>query len=197
MYNVEKIELPEGLYAIPPRMLEYSKIKSITLPSTVTKIYSSAFKECSNLEKIVLPEGVTEIHENAFFDCEKLRKIYVPESVTTLGNAVFLNDYNLSEIYYGGSEEQWKQISVGSSNSNLEKCKIFFNCSAEVLNYELGDINMDDKLNVRDATAIQKYLAKMTQVDETQLILADYNGDLKVNVKDATTIQKKIAGLDI
>lgn len=55
---------------------------------------------------------------------------------------------------------------------------------------ELGDVNKDGKLNIRDATLIQKYLAKL---DDESIILADYDLNEKVNIKDATAIQKKIA----
>ena len=61
--------------------------------------------------------------------------------------------------------------------------------------FELGDVNGDGKLNIRDATAIQKHLAKIATLSDEVLPVADYNADGKVNVKDATTIQKKIAGL--
>ena len=60
--------------------------------------------------------------------------------------------------------------------------------------FELGDVNMDTKVNIKDATAIQKYSAKMAEFDEIAMILADFDGDGKINVKDATAIQKKIAG---
>ncbi len=61
--------------------------------------------------------------------------------------------------------------------------------------FELGDVNKDSKLNIRDATAIQKHLAKISTLSEDAVSLADYTKDGKVNIKDATTIQKKIAGL--
>ena len=61
--------------------------------------------------------------------------------------------------------------------------------------YELGDVNMDGKLNIKDATAIQKNTAKMLEFDDIQTLLADFNEDGKVNVKDATQIQKAIVGL--
>ncbi|MBR3988847.1 MAG: leucine-rich repeat protein [Clostridia bacterium] len=61
--------------------------------------------------------------------------------------------------------------------------------------FETGDVNGDGKLNIKDATAIQKFVAKLVVFDDSQLALADFNGDSKVNVKDATQIQKKIAGL--
>ncbi len=59
--------------------------------------------------------------------------------------------------------------------------------------FEIGDVNRDGKLNIKDATAIQKYLAKMIGFDDVQLVLADYNNDNKVNIKDVTYIQKKLA----
>jgi len=63
------------------------------------------------------------------------------------------------------------------------------------LQYELGDVNRDGKLNIRDATLIQKVLAKLDAFDDEQLLLADYLADDKVNIKDATQIQKKLANL--
>ena len=61
--------------------------------------------------------------------------------------------------------------------------------------FEIGDVNKDSKLNIRDATAIQKHLAKISTLSDDAVLLADYTKDGKVNIKDATTIQKKIAGL--
>lgn len=61
--------------------------------------------------------------------------------------------------------------------------------------FELGDVNMDGKINIKDATTIQKVCAKMMTFTAEQEILADFNLDSKINVKDATQIQKKLANL--
>ena len=61
--------------------------------------------------------------------------------------------------------------------------------------FESGDVNKDGKLNIKDVTAIQKFLAKLLDFDEEAAVLADYNGDGSLNIKDATTIQKKLANL--
>lgn len=61
--------------------------------------------------------------------------------------------------------------------------------------HPIGDVNLDGKLNIRDATLIQKYLAKMVEFNETVLNLADIDLNGKVNIKDATYIQKKIANI--
>lgn len=61
--------------------------------------------------------------------------------------------------------------------------------------FEIGDVNADGKINIKDATQIQKYAAKLVDLDEKAQVRADYNADGKINVKDATQIQKKIANL--
>ena len=59
----------------------------------------------------------------------------------------------------------------------------------------LGDSKLDSKVNVRDATAIQKYLAKLLKFDDKNLLCSDCNDDLRVNIKDATWIQKFAANI--
>ena len=63
------------------------------------------------------------------------------------------------------------------------------------LSFELGDVTRDGKLNIKDVTAIQKYLAYILDFDEEQKALADYLADEKINIKDATQIQKKLANI--
>jgi hypothetical protein len=58
--------------------------------------------------------------------------------------------------------------------------------------YQKGDVNLDGKLDINDATLIQKYCAKMTTLSELQLSLADVNGTGVVDVRCATTIQRII-----
>lgn len=61
--------------------------------------------------------------------------------------------------------------------------------------YDLGDVDMNLKVNVKDATAVQKHLADMVIFNDAQLSLADANLDGSINIKDATYIQKVVAGL--
>ncbi len=63
--------------------------------------------------------------------------------------------------------------------------------------YLLGDANLDSKINIKDATVIQKYAANIVEFSEEQCVRADSNEDSKVNVKDATAIQKFLAGIDV
>lgn len=64
-----------------------------------------------------------------------------------------------------------------------------------LLAYQVGDTTLDGKINIKDATAIQKHVAKLAEFTFQQLELADADKNGAVNVKDATYIQKLIAGL--
>lgn len=62
--------------------------------------------------------------------------------------------------------------------------------------YERGDVNMDETVNIKDATAVQKYTASLLELEQGVMEhLADFDRDSEVNIKDATNIQKFIAGL--
>lgn len=62
--------------------------------------------------------------------------------------------------------------------------------------YECGDVNMDENVNIKDATAVQKYTASLIELEDGVLsFLADFDKNKEVNIKDATSIQKFIAGL--
>lgn len=61
--------------------------------------------------------------------------------------------------------------------------------------FENGDVNMDKSLSIKDASLIQRSIAKLAELNETQEKLADTNLDNSVNIKDATLIQKVLAQL--
>ena len=60
----------------------------------------------------------------------------------------------------------------------------------------LGDANEDGKINIKDATLIQKSIANLTTLTEAGEELADADLNTKINIKDATAIQKHIAGIE-
>lgn len=61
--------------------------------------------------------------------------------------------------------------------------------------FRYGDSNKDGKLNIKDATHIQRYSAMLIELDEEALRLSDVDGSSQVNVKDATMIQKLLASI--
>ena len=73
--------------------------------------------------------------------------------------------------------------------------------SAATKTYILGDANQDGKVDVMDATYIQRYSALMSGSDiedgSIQFAAADVNYDGKVSVMDATIIQRYVALYDV
>ena len=60
-----------------------------------------------------------------------------------------------------------------------------------------GDVDLDGKITIRDASMIQKAIAKMVDMTDMQFKAADTNDDGRINVKDATAIQKYLADIDV
>lgn len=61
----------------------------------------------------------------------------------------------------------------------------------------LGDADLSEVVNIKDATLVQKHAALLLMLVGDGLTCADANGDGNVNVKDATVIQKFIAKMEI
>lgn len=77
----------------------YTALKKVTLPSTLTSIYSSAFYGTS-LEEITIPAGVTYVNSAAFYGNTSLKKATFKSVPTTLYPAVFQGCTALEEIVF-------------------------------------------------------------------------------------------------
>ncbi|MBQ7385837.1 MAG: dockerin type I repeat-containing protein [Ruminococcus sp.] len=145
-------------------------------PLTLSFSSNRYFKECTYTLDITkeLPE-VTGVYEY-YFAIDNLNA--TKGTVVNLTNADYKNDY------------------VDASNMIVEPVSgALEETSANFRMVSVGDANDDGKLNVRDATIIQKDLANITELSEVGTLVADVNGDGRVTIKDATAIQKQLAGL--
>ena len=77
---------------------DYTRIKSIIIPDSVTTIGSHAFEGCSSLTSIEIPESVTSIGDSAFKSCSSLTSIEIPDSVTIIGGNAFAECSSLTSI---------------------------------------------------------------------------------------------------
>lgn len=85
------VVIPEGVTSIKKLVfygLECQKIKSITLPRSLTVINRCAFDCCRYLQSVEIPDSVTKIEDYAFIECG-IRSITIPNSVTSIGNHAF------------------------------------------------------------------------------------------------------------
>ncbi len=74
------------------------KIKSVSMPDTITHIQTQAFSYCKSIETITLSKGLTYIGDRAFEYCEALQKADIPDGVETIEYSAFLDCGNLEGI---------------------------------------------------------------------------------------------------
>jgi alpha-amylase len=131
--------------------------------------------------------------------CITIDQAYVP-SVEVNGERVYLMVVDYDYLGIGTAEfllpnlADGDIVTVKSSYGDIVKTYTF-----EVVTiapeYYVGDVDQDGELSIADATEIQKYLAKISDLDEEQMFLADFDGDGEVDIADATDIQKRLAKL--
>jgi hypothetical protein len=84
-----KVELGAGItYIASNSFNSCTKLSSITIPNSITRIGSGAFVKCP-LPFIVLPSGVSLVDGGMFYDCKALSAISLPNSITSIVENMF------------------------------------------------------------------------------------------------------------
>ncbi len=79
-----------------------TKIKSLTIPSSVRSIEEGAFRLCYHLEKVNFSEGLEAIGDYAFCGCERLEELKLPDTLISMGYDAF-NGCPLKHVRLGAS----------------------------------------------------------------------------------------------
>ena len=125
--SLEDFVLPDSVTAI----LDYafqncSYLEILHLPDSIENIGTGVFQNCYNLEKVWLPNQLTWIHNQLFLNDSLLDEIHIPDTMTRIGTNAFANCPGLASsighVYYGGTSAQWKQITIGTGNTQLLNC---------------------------------------------------------------------------
>ncbi len=192
---------------------------SVTLPASAVYIFEKAFARCKDLISVYGNSEMEFVAEDAFEDCGmssggNYPSITPPSQVPTTPPST--GDNNTTDEFPPPSDP--------SSDSFVSEDGYMFGSAGEMEDYEyiyneevrpdferskqeilslawnvrtIGDANMDGQVNIKDATAIQKYIAGLTTEADLDFSYknSDVDTDGKVTVKDATKIQKFIAGM--
>jgi len=186
-----EITVSEGVESMPyDAIIMCENLKTINLPSTLTDLDLYAIDACYGLETINF--NGTKAQWDAF----------EAEVFTESDKGLYINciDGTFELVAPDEPEEDPTEGDTGTTPPEFTEPTGTSPEGSTATDptestFDLGDVNMDKKLNIRDATAIQKHLAKISALSEEALAFADFTQDGKVNIKDATNIQKKIAGL--
>lgn len=58
---------------------------------------------------------------------DSIKSVIIENGVTSIGNWAFRDCSSLADVYYGGSEEEWNDISIGDYNDELLNATIHYN----------------------------------------------------------------------
>ncbi len=75
-----------GIYAC-----QYAKIKTLTLPDTITYIGPYAFTNCDQLQSVTFPDSLEQIAFESFRDCKSLTEVNFPDHLVKTGDYNFDN----------------------------------------------------------------------------------------------------------
>lgn len=187
--GLKRIRLSDNLKRIDSNaFLGCTHLEGIKIPESVTSIGDYALSGCIKITSINLPNNLTSISNYLFSECYSLNYINIPNSITSIGDAAFYGCDSISHIYYGGSEEQWNNINVGTDNEDLTSAAIYFNScapmSASIVSKTAGAVTVITNLdNFSDGDkAVSKVYAAL--YDKNGAVIdsysAEYNGaDIK------------------
>lgn len=103
--GLKKIVLPKFLWVIGMRAFENSGLVEITLPGSIRKCRTGAFRGCKALTDVTLPVHLMTIEKSLFSDCTSLRSITIPDGMTTIAANGFLHCSSLEKIVIPASVE--------------------------------------------------------------------------------------------
>lgn len=101
--KLKSVTVPDTVTSIGQEAFKNSGITSITIPAGVTVISADAFNDCGSLATVTLSAGLEEIGDNAFYGCRKLTSITIPYTVKTIGENAFYQCYALATVEFSST----------------------------------------------------------------------------------------------
>ena len=149
-----------------------SKLKRFVLPTSVTELGASIFKDCVELEEVALENTKAKsLNENVFSNCQKLASLTIPETITAIKTKAFYQNYALNYLVIPSKVTQIQASTFTKMRADESKMPIYFDFTVQ----EASKINfaggfMTDKQTWHDAS-VELYF-KLADGEEKQ---AGYN----------------------
>ena len=160
------------------------------MPKNLYSVGSKAFYNCYNLGDVTFFVGIESIGAGAFDFCDAMKNVYfygnAPE-VNAAGSENQSFDPDTVTVQYIAGKEGWETDSEGKWNG--------YDTAVWGTSFLLGDVNLDNEINVKDVYFVRMASAKLITLSETQKLSADVNGDGKINAIDANLIRKFCANI--
>ena len=107
----------------------------------------------------------------------------------------FASGYNWGKTTYNGTTgwvalEYTKYVAEKIEDVTTAPATVPATTQAPKIRNLRGDLNNDGTLTISDATLMQQYLARMIELNNTQLKLFDFDGNGKNTIDDVTSLQR-------
>ena len=117
----DNIVIPSYIYTFNNNVFKGKKIKSVTMPSSLSMTTgSSNFSDCVELEQVIFnePSNVYAIDSSSFYNCINLKQIEIPTRVTSIYAQAFKNS-GLENIDF----KEGRTSTMNVESSAFEGCK--------------------------------------------------------------------------
>jgi len=148
---LKDVVFEDGIESVPANICKKAgSIERVTIPSTVTKIGYSAFRECTEISSINIPKAVSLIDDNAFNGCTSLKNVNMEENTkklfkTEIGSCAFSNCTSLKSISFPSNVTYL-------GDSILNGCTSLENVSIPGSVTEIGDYAFNGCTSLRSIT---------------------------------------------
>ena len=94
--DIETLVIPDTIEGLPVTEIgiyafQFTKLKSVTFPDTLTEIGMYTFSYCDNLTEVTIPESVKKIGLRAFEECPALKTVNFPDHLVQTAEYTFNN----------------------------------------------------------------------------------------------------------
>ena len=193
VFKTSNAGAPYSLYFVPDdgdapdnNRSNWVKLSSGTLP------YNGYI--CDDIQNYEVPKQKGSIAvELDTSDLGKNADLGVDEWLTDNNDEyVFINESERGQSYiaYDGKMQDLMDCYKEVCNDDIGGTFVIKALTTKTGDFLIGDVNLDGKVNINDATEIQKYLAGITTLSGRAQRAADFHRDDHIVIDDATAIQR-------
>lgn len=133
-----------------------TKLKTVTLPDTVTQFYSQTFKNCTALEEINIPKSIQVIQPQEFLGCSSLKTIdFRGSSVVRICDEAFKDCTSLASVYWGEPKNLSIDAYAFQDCTNLETVDCSKTNISSIENYAFYNCSKLKKIDLSSSTMEQ------------------------------------------
>ena len=133
-----------------------TKLKTVTLPDTVTQFYSQTFKNCTALEEINIPKSIQVIQPQEFLGCSSLKTVdFRGTSVVRICDEAFKDCTSLASVYWGEPKNLSIDAYAFQDCTNLETVDCSKTNISSIENYAFYNCSKLKKIDLSSSTMEQ------------------------------------------